>query len=133
MISTVAGDSNAHMYAVLIKQQVDARQIQFMALSVSEHELRSVDLGKLAGHLAAWNTSSLSSRSKRRVHQNVMNTNHHLSKPAATGTFEVVWQCASPIKASVWSRYLPESARRTADWTFLWVCGGCAEPSFKDW
>lgn len=71
MISTVAGDSNAHMYAVLIKQQVDARQIQFMALSVSEHELRSVDLGKLAGHLAARNTSSLSSRSKRRVHQNV--------------------------------------------------------------
>lgn len=38
---------------------------------VSEHELRSVDLGKLAGHLAARNTSSLSSRSKRRVHQNV--------------------------------------------------------------
>ncbi|MET4173705.1 hypothetical protein ABIB99_004801 [Bradyrhizobium sp. LA6.1] len=62
-----------------------------------------------------------------------MNTNHHLSKPAATGTFEVVWQSASPIKASVLSRYLPESARRTADWTFLWVCGGCAEPSFKDW
>ncbi|MCK1441509.1 transporter substrate-binding protein [Bradyrhizobium sp. 2] len=56
MISTVAG--------VLIKQQVDARQIQFMALSVSEHELRSVDLGKLAGHLAARNTSSLSNRSK---------------------------------------------------------------------
>ncbi|KJC46282.1 branched-chain amino acid ABC transporter substrate-binding protein [Bradyrhizobium sp. LTSP857] len=69
----------------------------------------------------------------------VMNTNHHLSKPAmvgklqATGAFEVVWQSVSPIKASVWSRYLPESAGRTADWTFPWVCGGCTEPTFKDW
>lgn len=69
----------------------------------------------------------------------VMNTNHHLSKPAMigklqpTGTFEVVWQSSSPIKASVWSRYLPENAKRVADWTFPWVCGGCTEPTFKDW
>jgi urea transport system substrate-binding protein len=48
------------------------------------------------------------------------------------GTF-VVWQSISPIKASVWSRYLPESAKRVADWTFPWVCGGCTEPTFKDW
>jgi urea transport system substrate-binding protein len=69
----------------------------------------------------------------------VMNTNHHLSKPAmigkldASGSFEVVWRSISPIKASVWSRYLPDSAKRTADWTFPWVCGGCKEPTFKDW
>jgi urea transport system substrate-binding protein len=69
----------------------------------------------------------------------LMNTNHHLSKPAmigrlnATGTFDVVWRSINPIKASVWSRYLPESARLTADWTFPWVCGGCAEPTFKEW
>jgi urea transport system substrate-binding protein len=69
----------------------------------------------------------------------VMNTNHHLSKPAmiarldASGTFEVVWRSINPIKASVWSRYLPESAKRTADWSFPWVCGGCTEPTFKDW
>jgi urea transport system substrate-binding protein len=68
----------------------------------------------------------------------VMNTNHHLSKPAmigkldASGTFQVVWRSINPIKASVWSRYLPDSARRTADWTFPWVCGGCTEPTFKD-
>jgi urea transport system substrate-binding protein len=69
----------------------------------------------------------------------VMNTNHHLSKPAmigkldASGTFDVVWRSISPIKASAWSRYLPDSAKRVADWTFPWVCGGCTEPTFKDW
>jgi urea transport system substrate-binding protein len=69
----------------------------------------------------------------------VMNTNHHLSKPAmigklnSSGSFDVVWRSINPIKASVWSRYIPESARLTADWTFPWVCGGCAEPTFKDW
>ena len=68
----------------------------------------------------------------------VMNTNHHLSKPAMIGkinpggTFDVVWRSINPIKASVWSRYIPESARLTADWTFPWVCGGCAEPTFKE-
>ena len=69
----------------------------------------------------------------------VMNTNHHLSKPAmigkvnSAGTFDVVWRSINPIKASVWSRYIPESAKLTADWTFPWVCGGCAEPTFKEW
>ena len=69
----------------------------------------------------------------------VMNTNHHLSKPAMIGKlnphgrFDVVWRSINPIKASVWSRYLPDSARLTADWTFPWVCGGCAEPTFKEW
>jgi hypothetical protein len=65
-----------------------------------------------------------------------MNTNHHLSKPAmigkldASGTFEVVWRSINPIKASAWSRYLPDNAKRVADWTFPWVCGGCTEPTF---
>ena len=69
----------------------------------------------------------------------VMNTNHHLSKPAmigkinSSGTFNIVWQSKSAIRADAWSRYIPESAKRTADWTFPWVCGGCMEPTFKDW
>jgi urea transport system substrate-binding protein len=69
----------------------------------------------------------------------VMTTNHHLSKPAmigkinSAGTFDVVWRSINPIIASVWSRYIPESAKLTADWTFPWVCGGCAEPTFKEW
>jgi urea transport system substrate-binding protein len=69
----------------------------------------------------------------------VMNTNHHLSKPAmigkmnSSGTFDVIWQSINPVRADAWSRYIPDSAKRTADWTFPWVCGGCTEPTFKDW
>ena len=69
----------------------------------------------------------------------VMNTNRRLSKPAligkinASGTFNIAWQSISPIRADAWSKYIPESAKRTADWTFPWVCGGCTEPTFKDW
>ena len=71
--------------------------------------------------------------------EEVMNTNHHLSKPVMigkinpTGGFEVVWQSMNPIRAEAWSKYLPSSAKLTADWTFPWICGGCAEPTFKDW
>ena len=69
----------------------------------------------------------------------VMNTNHHLSKPVmigkinSSGTFDVIWQSINPVRADAWSRYIPDSAKRTADWTFPWVCGGCIEPTFKEW
>ncbi|WP_024516036.1 urea ABC transporter substrate-binding protein [Bradyrhizobium sp. Tv2a-2] len=69
----------------------------------------------------------------------VMNTNHHLSKPVmigkinSAGSFDVIWQSINPVRADAWSRYIPDSAKRTADWTFPWVCGGCIEPRFKDW
>jgi urea transport system substrate-binding protein len=69
----------------------------------------------------------------------VMNTNHHLSKPVMigkitpSGTFDVVWRSINPVRAAAWSRYIPDSARRTADWTFPWICGGCIEPTFKEW
>jgi ABC-type branched-subunit amino acid transport system substrate-binding protein len=69
----------------------------------------------------------------------VMNTNHHLSKPVmigkinSSGTFDVIWRSVNPVRADAWSRYIPGSAQRTADWTFPWVCGGCIEPTFKDW
>ena len=69
----------------------------------------------------------------------VMNTNHHLSKPVmigkinSSGTFDVIWQSINPVRAEPWERYLPDSAKRTADWTFPWVCGGCIEPTFHDW
>jgi urea transport system substrate-binding protein len=68
-----------------------------------------------------------------------MNTNHHLSKPVmigkigASGTFDIIWQSMSPVRGDAWSKYIPESAKLTADWTFPWVCGGCAEPTFKEW
>ena len=176
VISTVIGDANAHLYGELATQQIDASKIPFMALSVSERELRSVDLGRLAGHMAARNyfqsvksaendafikmwanfneqrdkitndpmeatfigfrmwaqaVSQAGTTDVNAVRQAmygqrvrapsgfevVMNTNHHLSKPAmigkleASGSFDVVWRSISPIKASVWSRYLPESAK----------------------
>jgi urea transport system substrate-binding protein len=69
----------------------------------------------------------------------VMNTNHHLSKPVmigkinSSGTFDVIWRSINPVRADAWSRFIPESTRRTADWTFPWVCGGCITPTFKDW
>ena len=69
----------------------------------------------------------------------VMNTNHHLSKPVmigkinTSGTFGVIWQSINPVRADAWSRYIPDSAKRTADWTFPWFCGGCIEPTFKEW
>ena len=69
----------------------------------------------------------------------VMSSNHRLSKPAmigkieASGRIDVIWRSANSIRADAWSKYIPESARRTANWAFPWVCGGCAEPTFKDW
>ena len=68
----------------------------------------------------------------------VMQGNHILSKPAMIarvndkGVFEVVWRSQATIHADAWSKYLPASARLTADWTFPWVCGGCIEPSVRD-
>jgi urea transport system substrate-binding protein len=71
--------------------------------------------------------------------EEVMNTNHYLSKPAmigrinAQGQFDVIWQSINPIQGDAWSKYIPETAGRTADWTFPLVCRGCVEPTFKDW
>jgi urea transport system substrate-binding protein len=67
----------------------------------------------------------------------VMNTNHHLSKPVMigeiqpNGQFEIVWQTKNTIKADAWSPYLPEDKGKVADWTFPWVCGNCTEPKYK--
>jgi urea transport system substrate-binding protein len=67
----------------------------------------------------------------------VMNTNHHLSKPVMigeiqpNGQFDIVWQTKGPVKADAWSKFIPESAKLTADWTYPWVCGNCAEPKYK--
>jgi urea transport system substrate-binding protein len=63
--------------------------------------------------------------------------NHHLHKPVfigevkGDGQFQVVWKTDGPIRAQAWSPYIPESAKKVADWTFPWVCGNCTEPKFK--
>jgi len=63
--------------------------------------------------------------------------NHHLHKPVfiaevkGDGQFNVVWKTEGPVRAQAWSPYIPESAKKVADWTFPWVCGNCTEPKFK--
>jgi urea transport system substrate-binding protein len=63
--------------------------------------------------------------------------NHHLHKPVyiaeirADGQFDVVWKTEGPIVAAPWSPFVPESAKKVADWSFPWVCGNCTEGKFK--
>ncbi len=62
--------------------------------------------------------------------------NHHLHKPVfigevkADGQFHVVWKTEGPIRAQAWSPFIPDSAKKVADWTYPWVCGNCTEPKF---
>jgi urea transport system substrate-binding protein len=68
----------------------------------------------------------------------LMNPNHHLSKPVmigeiqANGQFDIVWQTKEAIKADAWSPYLPEDKGKVADWTYPWVCGNCTSPKYAD-
>jgi urea transport system substrate-binding protein len=68
----------------------------------------------------------------------VMNTNHHLSKPVMIGEirpdgqFDVVWQTKGTIKADAWSPFLPEDKGKIADWTYPWVCGNCTVAKFTN-
>jgi urea transport system substrate-binding protein len=60
--------------------------------------------------------------------------NHHLHKPVfigevqADGQFQVVWKTPGPIRAMPWSPFVPDSAKKVADWTYPWLCGNCTEP-----
>ena len=62
--------------------------------------------------------------------------NHHLHKPVfiaeikPDGQFKVVWKTPGPVRAQAWSPFIPESAKKVADWTYPWVCGNCTEPKF---
>ncbi len=63
--------------------------------------------------------------------------NHHLHKPVVigeiqeNGQFEIVWQTEGPIRAQAWSPFIPDSAKKVADWTYPWVCGNCTEPKYQ--
>jgi urea transport system substrate-binding protein len=64
--------------------------------------------------------------------------NHHLHKPVLigevqeNGQFQVVWKTSGPIKAQAWSPFIPDSAKKVANWTYPWVCGNCTEPKYKN-
>jgi urea transport system substrate-binding protein len=63
--------------------------------------------------------------------------NHHLHKPVvigevtAEGQFEIVWKTDGPVRAEAWSPFIPDSAKKVADWTYPWVCGNCNKPMFN--
>jgi urea transport system substrate-binding protein len=63
--------------------------------------------------------------------------NHHLHKPVyigevqADGQFKIVWKTEGPIRAEPWSKYVPDSAKKVADWQFPWLCGNCEKPKFE--
>ena len=64
--------------------------------------------------------------------------NHHLHKPVLIaeiredGQFDIVWNTDGPIRAQAWSPFIPDSAKKVADWTYPWICGNCTEPKFKN-
>ncbi|MBF0481326.1 MAG: urea ABC transporter substrate-binding protein [Desulfovibrionaceae bacterium] len=67
----------------------------------------------------------------------VMDTkNHHLHKPVVigevrdNGQFDIVWKTSGPIRAEAWSPFIPDSAKKTADWTYPWVCGNCEKAKY---
>lgn len=57
--------------------------------------------------------------------------NHHLHKPVyigeikAGGQFNIVWKTDGPIRAEPWSKYVPDSKAKVADWSYPWLCGNC--------
>jgi len=62
--------------------------------------------------------------------------NHHLHKPVvigeirADGQFQIVWKTEGPVRAAPWSPFVPDSAKKVADWTYPWICGNCTDPRF---
>jgi urea transport system substrate-binding protein len=63
--------------------------------------------------------------------------NHHLHKPVVigeiteNGQFDIVWRTDGPIRAQAWSPFIPDSAKKVADWTYPWVCGNCTKPTYN--
>ena len=55
VLSTINGDSNVHFYKEFANQGLSSEDCPIMAFSVSEDELRAMDVPPLVGHLAAWN------------------------------------------------------------------------------
>ncbi|HUJ74990.1 MAG TPA: urea ABC transporter substrate-binding protein [bacterium] len=62
--------------------------------------------------------------------------NHHLWKPVyigevqGNGQFQIVYKTKGPIRADPWSPYVPDSAKKKADWLYPWVCGNCTSAKY---
>ena len=55
VLSTINGDSNVPFYKEFANQGLTSDDCPIMAFSVSEDELRAMDVPPLVGHLACWN------------------------------------------------------------------------------
>jgi urea transport system substrate-binding protein len=55
VLSTINGDSNVPFYKEFANQGLTSSDCPIMAFSVSEDELRAMEVPPLVGHLAAWN------------------------------------------------------------------------------
>src|SRR5271163_1602298 len=68
----------------------------------------------------------------------VMQPNHHLTKPVmvgeiqANGQFSIVYQSKTVLEPEPWSKYLEEDKGKVADWSYPWVCGNCTSAKFAD-
>jgi urea transport system substrate-binding protein len=68
----------------------------------------------------------------------VMQPNHHLTKPVmvgeiqANGQFSIVYQSKTVLQPEPWSNYLEEDKGKVADWSYPWVCGYCTSAKFAD-
>jgi len=47
------------------------------------------------------------------------------------GQFSIIWQRSGAIEPAPFSRYVPESRSRVADWTYPYLCSGCSQPRFQ--
>jgi urea transport system substrate-binding protein len=55
VLSTINGDSNVPFYTEFANQGLTSDDCPIIAFSVSEDELRAMDVEKLVGHFSAWN------------------------------------------------------------------------------
>jgi urea transport system substrate-binding protein len=68
----------------------------------------------------------------------LMNSNHHLSKPVmigeiqANGQFAIVFQSKTVLQPQPWSKYLEEDKGKVADWSYPWRCGNCTAAKYSD-
>ena len=55
VVSTLSGDANILFFREMIRQNIGAKRIPTLALSIGEAEMASLNTAKVAGNLVAWN------------------------------------------------------------------------------
>src|SRR5436190_401594 len=133
VVSTINGDSNVPFYKELGNQGIKATDIgiHMWAQAVEQARTTNVDAVRQA-------VGGQQFRAPSGFTITLDAKNHHLHKPVvigevkADGQFKVVWKTDGPIRAQAWSPFIPDSAKKVADWSFPYVCGNCTEPKFAE-